>query len=98
MPGKQLESCAKLGSDLWPMVKGQISRVIHPDPLSPRAFARLTRWMKLCDASHPRCQGVAYPTLPTRVLDVGSGEEMDLVILLETNGQRGEYIALSHCV
>ena len=94
----QLESCANLTPDLWPMVPGQLSRVIHPDPISPRVFARLLRWIELCDSSHPECKGVVNSTLPTRVLDVGSGKGLDPIVLLETNGVRGRYIALSHCV
>jgi hypothetical protein len=35
--------------------------------------------------------------MPTRVLDVWDSEASQIVTLVETQGARGQYIALSHC-
>jgi hypothetical protein len=37
------------------------------------------------------------PLLPSRVVHVGQGDSEPVVQLLDTNGRRGHYIALSHC-
>jgi len=43
------------------------------------------------------CHGERHPVLPTRVLDLGVSGSPGTVKLVETNGQQGQYIALSHC-
>src|ERR1700761_7644618 len=69
--------------------------VRHADSGSLMAFEQLKKWLKGCD-ERDNCipKDVSHP-LPTRVLEVVRGE--DMVILRETKGQRGKYIALSHC-
>lgn len=54
-------------------------------------------WIHACDA-HEGCHVEGDPLLPTRVLDVEAESSSYIVKLVETtSGQRGSYIALSHC-
>lgn len=73
------------------------SSIVHPNPLDPSTIVRLQTWIRQCDQEHESCHGERPPTMPTRVLDLGYPNSYDNVKLLETNGQRGNYIALSHC-
>lgn len=76
-----------------------------PSDNCPEAFAFIRSWIQTCSQEHDLCKGTlsksftneaAGPELPTRILDVGPlGHES--VSLLETNGQRGEFCALSYC-
>ncbi|CZR60751.1 uncharacterized protein PAC_10647 [Phialocephala subalpina] len=61
---------------------------------SDTAFLRLERWMEDCGKKHKCPPPLVNPNLPTRVLDVIASDRT--VALLETRGQRGRYIALSH--
>ncbi|RDL35759.1 uncharacterized protein BP5553_06371 [Venustampulla echinocandica] len=79
-------------------IEGSSGEVVDPDPLSPATLARIRRWIDICDSSHERCQRDRNPLLPTRILDVGIGTSASQVAkLIVTDGQRGQYIALSHC-
>ena len=66
---------------------------------SPEAFQCVESWIKRCNEhccydSAPE----ADPILPTRVLDVGQpGKWTRTIKVLETQGERGKYVALSHC-
>ncbi|KAL7801012.1 heterokaryon incompatibility domain-containing protein [Trichoderma afarasin] len=71
----------------------------------PEAFDFIKSWMQTCSQEHDLCKGTlsksfpndsAGPQLPTRILDVGPLNHGS-VSLLETNGQRGEFCALSYC-
>jgi hypothetical protein len=66
-------------------------------------FQLINDWVKNC-AEHPECNhdksGVLsekLAVLPTRVLEISGSHEKPLVRLVETNGQRADYCALSHC-
>jgi hypothetical protein len=72
--------------------------VVYTDPLCVQTIARLQHWIATCDKDHDNCKRLANPALPTRVLDVGTEGASQTVMLVETNGQSGKYIALSHCV
>lgn len=50
--------------------------------------------MEDCRTKHKCRPPLLNPTLPTRVLDVFASDRT--VALLETRGQRGKYVALSH--
>lgn len=67
----------------------------------------LKLWLDTCFRDHPACR-ILRPTLymddyeepanlPTRVIDVGSTKPARAPALLEAKGQKGRYIALSHC-
>jgi Heterokaryon incompatibility protein (HET) len=76
------------------------ARDVLPEPLSVECCLRIAQWVQQCSNSHKACRReVVPPSLPTRVLDVGSDiDGIDSGIrLIETNGHAAEYIALSHC-
>ncbi|KAK6953153.1 hypothetical protein Daesc_005453 [Daldinia eschscholtzii] len=60
------------------------------------AFGRLQKWLKDCELNHPFCgRPQLDPLLPTRVIDVFASERG--VSVVETGGQKGRYVTLSHC-
>lgn len=50
-------------------------------------------WIQECASSHTECGVARRKPLPTRVLDV----RHDLVRLYDTQGERVDYVTLSHC-
>lgn len=54
-------------------------------------------WINTCRQSHPECNRPRNFPLPTRLIDVGSLNGNEEPRLVETAGQLGEYVALSHC-
>jgi hypothetical protein len=76
----------------------------HPDlqlgfPTLPTPETRLKilrEWLQLCDRKHQviGCSLEIVPFLPARVLDVSDG---GLRLHISRPGDRGDYIALSHC-
>jgi hypothetical protein len=63
---------------------------------SDTAYCRLEAWLKECTINHQDCKApLLNPELPTRVIDVFAYDRE--VTLFESKGQRGRYIALSHC-
>jgi len=62
---------------------------------SETAFRRLEAWIEDCSSNHPYCGKPADdPKLPTRVIDVAASDRQ--VVLFESRGARGKYVALSH--
>ena len=66
----------------------------------------LEGWVNECATGHEECRWPQFskdrgeeakPELPTRVIDVGTDADDATVRLVETNGQRDHYTALSHC-
>jgi hypothetical protein len=67
----------------------------------------MQKWLDTCHYSHFECRIPAPITdltvkendvaLPTRVLDIGTDPSSQEVRLRETNGDKGQYVALSHC-
>ncbi|KAK2599937.1 hypothetical protein QQS21_005321 [Conoideocrella luteorostrata] len=78
----------------------QIGFPALPRAGSPAHFDLLREWLRVCDEDHKplRCRLKSKPeNLPTRVLDVGDGEDFHFLRLCEPKpGQGIEYIALSH--
>lgn len=70
-------------------------REIHPNPLSSDCVARIKEMLESCKTHHARCASTELPVLPTRVVQVGDAETPPK--LLHTQGNRADYIALSHC-
>lgn len=70
-------------------------RVRVSNPASDHGLSILRNWIKDCNEHHDCISPVT--TLPTRVLDVTASRAGNLIKLLETQGQSGRYIALSHC-
>jgi hypothetical protein len=63
------------------------------DTASQVGFRRIRNWIESCDRDH-HCYS-SIPPLPSRVLDVGLTSQY--IRLVETLGQYGKYVALSHC-
>ncbi|KAF4631563.1 hypothetical protein G7Y89_g6562 [Cudoniella acicularis] len=82
---------------VWDVLPASSDAVVHPNPLGHSTIARLQTWIERCDQEHEGCHGERFPVLPTRILDLGDPGSTSNVKLIETNGQRGQYIALSHC-
>ena len=61
---------------------------------SDPAFRQLKRWLQECDSTHKCSLLFPDPPLPTRVLQVFASDRS--VALVETRGQQGKYVALSH--
>src|SRR6266536_1683714 len=68
-------------------------REIHSDSI--KAMDRVCRWFATCIAEH-QCIAREPKLLPTRVIDLGTDSTSPIVRLLETNGEHGYYVALSH--
>ncbi|KAK5656600.1 hypothetical protein OQA88_4579 [Cercophora sp. LCS_1] len=83
-----------------------ITRAPRLDVGSPGAFALAKSWISECASNHATCNKTkreSPPELPTRVLEIleeddngGGAKALPSVRLLETNGSRGEYAALSY--
>jgi hypothetical protein len=54
-------------------------------------------WLKQCQSEHHDCPPVSECNLPTRLIDVGEPSNYAQPRLVETRGQRGQYVTLSHC-
>ncbi|KAF2199762.1 HET-domain-containing protein [Delitschia confertaspora ATCC 74209] len=72
-----------------------VGKRVSTDTSSNQAFETAKSWIYECATEHEYCPEEMENRLPTRVVDVGlnSGK----IMLKETNGQYGRYIALSHC-
>ncbi|KAI1172382.1 HET-domain-containing protein [Nemania sp. FL0916] len=67
------------------------------DLASEANFDLARRWMNACQNDHTGCLKNSTPDLPTRVIDVGAKSRDQRLRLIITQGQRGSYVALSHC-
>jgi hypothetical protein len=52
-------------------------------------------WLDCCITEHSECQKFEDVPLPTLVIDIGAADSQPR--LLQTNGERDKYVALSHC-
>ncbi|RSL74384.1 hypothetical protein CEP53_000288 [Fusarium sp. AF-6] len=71
------------------------------DHLESTASQASVSWARMqlhtCLTAHPGCSASTDdPPLPTRVLEVGTGDS-ETIKVLETKGLRAKYITLSHC-
>jgi hypothetical protein len=53
-------------------------------------------WLKQCHSEHHNCPPISECNLPTRLIDVGDPRNYAQPRLVETRGQRGQYVTLSH--
>lgn len=85
-------------SELANVVPGRLRTAFQGSEI---AFKRASRWIEECNmihgcASRHSCPNTeASASLPTRVLHVG--KEGNTIRLVESNGKRDHYVALSHC-
>lgn len=92
MPGRSKEP-----SERHPSTKGPSTRS-SLEPESQELSGMISTWIKDCQDSHSACRSSKFSgTLPTRVIDVGSPDGGTPLHLCDTNGQAGDFIALSHC-
>ncbi|KAF2475524.1 HET-domain-containing protein [Lindgomyces ingoldianus] len=65
-------------------------------PDSEGIVSQIQAWVGVCESSHRPCYREAEPKLPPRVIDVGAFGQFKEPVLIETNGERGKYLALSY--
>lgn len=75
--------------------------------LSSTTIGLIEEWLRICDSCHEECDRWAHkdqqtrgqaPTLPTRVIDLGTGTDPNIPPrLIMTKGAKGKYAALSYC-
>ncbi|KAK6524348.1 hypothetical protein TWF281_011256 [Arthrobotrys megalospora] len=65
-----------------------------PVSFEPVSFELISTWLEDCTKNHKLCRSEFPPKLPMRVIDVLSRDDP---LLLETDGGRGDYFALSYC-
>ncbi|KAH9203719.1 heterokaryon incompatibility protein-domain-containing protein, partial [Leptodontidium sp. 2 PMI_412] len=70
-----------------------------PQVATEEAFASARNWIKECFQTHSNCPKATNGVLPTRVLDLTMlSELLDMIQLKETTqGETGQYVALSYC-
>jgi hypothetical protein len=66
-------------------------------PSSPGTVDLINAWIADCESTHVGCRehGLSHPRLPTRVLDVGTGNGNSPVRLIQPGRQSGRYAYLS---
>lgn len=69
---------------------------LDPDLASDLNHSIARGWLEECRSTHEGCMPSKPPTLPTRVVDVGTSD-LDTARIIHSNGLAAEYIALSHC-
>ncbi|KAK1961867.1 heterokaryon incompatibility protein, partial [Colletotrichum sublineola] len=67
------------------------------DTASPISFHRIQKWLDDCETGHEHCGKGTNTKLPTRLIDVTQPGDRAGVRLVETSGQTGTYMCLSHC-
>jgi hypothetical protein len=62
-------------------------------------FILLREWLRDCNEGHcdHGIDSAKDNELPTRVINVGDGENRDRLHLCDVQGKQGKYVALSHC-
>jgi len=77
--------------------RGQLSGWVEKLKIEDEATHRFcAEWLRTCREGHAACPSNIDVILPTRLLDVGPLGS-DSIRLIVTAGQKGSYIALSHC-
>ena len=66
---------------------------------STNTINRIVQWKEKCAAEHNHCSPTASEVhrLPSRVIDVGDSTPNSVIRLVETEGNQGQYLCLSHC-
>ncbi|KAM7206115.1 Heterokaryon incompatibility protein (HET) domain containing protein [Naviculisporaceae sp. PSN 640] len=79
---------------VWPKIGP--ARHVSADSSSDECVMLAKKWLSGCIASHEHCRRSWVPTLPTRVIQVGT-TQAETKLRITRRGERGEYAALSHC-
>jgi hypothetical protein len=77
----------------WPTVRA--AHDLPPNTSSAESLDLAKAWIRECTSNHPDCP-FSKAELPTRVIDIGPGENVNPKLLV-TNGEAAEYAALSYC-
>ncbi|KAF2006833.1 HET-domain-containing protein [Amniculicola lignicola CBS 123094] len=85
--------CVQDEDALAPIVRG---RNIEKNAGSDKTIERALQWVKECTTQHSGRCAVQDVELPLRVLDVQASSTPSKLRLYESNGELGQYIALSH--
>lgn len=94
---KDLKVSTRMGyAEAWAGLNTAEAMETHLD--SPEIISKMQKWIHDCETLHEndRCRQAAETVLPSRVIAVGTIEELFLR-LEQTSGRTGKYIALSHC-
>jgi Heterokaryon incompatibility protein (HET) len=80
----------------------QLGGHLMSDPISDQSTYIMRKWLERCHNNHPECRIIGSrpgeeerPTLPTRLIEVGSNGDKEVKISL-TYGLFGKFAALSH--
>jgi len=60
-------------------------------------FPVIDGWIQQCLDDHNYCSYTTAPSLPTRVLDIGTTDSTSPIRLISSNGLKADFAALSHC-
>lgn len=72
-------------------------RLIETDSQSQKTFHIIDQWLKICLETHDEfCTNTTHP-LQTRVLFLGAKDSNEHPYLVDTEGEPGKWVALSHC-
>ncbi|KAK3342020.1 heterokaryon incompatibility protein-domain-containing protein [Lasiosphaeria hispida] len=72
--------------------------VLGRDPTTTVDFSLARGWIHDCLNNHEECTKTTDSLLPSRVLDLGSADGLNLRLLVNERGEhRGSYATLSHC-
>ncbi|KAI0455731.1 heterokaryon incompatibility protein-domain-containing protein [Xylaria acuta] len=84
------------GSD-WALKAIPRMPVIDPQPLAPPTLSAVIKQIRDCKLHHQHSR-VRKTYVPDRLVDLGpSRNQLDAVLLDDTSGVKGPYLALSHC-
>lgn len=72
-----------------------VGRRTSGNTASDEAFDCMRNWIRECSNEHDFCSAPSAKPLPTRLVDVGLANGK--MRLIETSGESGLYVALSHC-
>ena len=72
-------------------------RNLNLDPASEASFNMYRSWLHTCGKSHKACSNGDPAMLPTRLLEVSTEKGEPLLRLVQREGTRDRYTALSHC-
>ncbi|KAF2855917.1 hypothetical protein T440DRAFT_503633, partial [Plenodomus tracheiphilus IPT5] len=89
----RLEICDTTEQSSTTLCPNEFLESIIIDPSSDSALTLVRHWLRNCVHNHDQCQLDIQTTLPSRVIDLTSPK----LRIRETNGEKGSYMALSHC-
>jgi hypothetical protein len=75
----------------------------HEYPIKRRAitpcveYDTAAEWLQSCSTSHDTCRPFEICELPTRVVEISQDDSPPKLRLIETCGNKGKYVTLTHC-